>query len=69
MMSRWQYYALVFMFIGSAQSGLLVIANAAPILGKTAGKLEFFCSECLDNRRVRRGCECSRASRHRQLFR
>jgi MFS transporter, OFA family, oxalate/formate antiporter len=42
MMSRWQYYALTFMFIGSAQSGLLVIANAAPILGKTAGKLEFF---------------------------
>ncbi|MBI5250352.1 MAG: OFA family MFS transporter [Desulfomonile tiedjei] len=42
MMSRWQYYALVFLFIGSAQSGLLVIANAAPILGKTAGKLEFF---------------------------
>lgn len=42
MMSRWQYYALVLMFIGSAQSGLLVIANAAPILGKTAGKLEFF---------------------------
>ncbi len=42
MMARWQYYALVFLFIGSAQSGLLVIANAAPILGKTAGKLEFF---------------------------
>jgi MFS transporter, OFA family, oxalate/formate antiporter len=42
MMARWQYYALVFMFIGSAQSGLLVIGNAAPILGKTAGKLEFF---------------------------
>jgi OFA family oxalate/formate antiporter-like MFS transporter len=42
MMGKWQYYALVFMFIGSAQSGLLVIANAAPILGKTAGKLEFF---------------------------
>lgn len=42
MMSRWQYYALVFMFIGSAQSGLLIIANAAPILGKTAGKLQFF---------------------------
>jgi OFA family oxalate/formate antiporter-like MFS transporter len=42
MMSRWQYYALTFMFIGSAQSGLLVIANAAPILGKTAGQLEFF---------------------------
>ncbi len=42
MMSRWQYYALVFMFLGSAQSGLLVIANAAPILAKTAGKVEFF---------------------------
>jgi OFA family oxalate/formate antiporter-like MFS transporter len=42
MMARWQYYALVFLFLGSAQSGLLVIANAAPILGKTAGKLEFF---------------------------
>lgn len=42
MLSRWQYYALVLMFIGSAQSGLLVIANAAPILAKTAGKLEFF---------------------------
>jgi MFS transporter, OFA family, oxalate/formate antiporter len=42
MMARWQYYALVLLFIGSAQSGLLVIANAAPILGKTAGKLEFF---------------------------
>lgn len=42
MLSRWQYYALVLMFIGSAQSGLLVIANAAPILAKTAGKLDFF---------------------------
>jgi len=42
MMSNWQYYALLLMFIGSAQSGLLVIANAAPILAKTAGKLEFF---------------------------
>jgi nitrate/nitrite transporter NarK len=38
----WQYYALVLMFIGTAQSGLLVIANAAPILTKTAGTLEFF---------------------------
>ncbi len=42
MLGKWQYYALVLMFIGSAQSGLLVIANAAPILAKTAGKLEFF---------------------------
>jgi OFA family oxalate/formate antiporter-like MFS transporter len=42
MMASWQFYALVLMYIGSAQSGLLVIANAAPILAKTAGKLEFF---------------------------
>jgi MFS transporter, OFA family, oxalate/formate antiporter len=42
MMARWQYYALVLLFVGSAQSGLLVIANAAPILSKTAGQFEFF---------------------------
>jgi MFS family permease len=42
MTKTWQFYALVLMFIGSAQSGLLVIANAAPMLSKTAGKLEFF---------------------------
>ena len=41
-LGTWQAYALILMFIGSAQSGLLVIANAAPILAKTAGKLEFF---------------------------
>lgn len=42
MLRTWQFYALVFLFIGSAQSGLLVIANAAPILNKTAGKFAFF---------------------------
>jgi len=42
MLSKWQYYALVGLFIGSSQSGQLVIANAAPLLAKTAGKLEFF---------------------------
>src|SRR5262249_30130619 len=39
MLRSWQFYALVFLFIGSAQSGLLVIANAAPLLaslGKSA---------------------------------
>jgi OFA family oxalate/formate antiporter-like MFS transporter len=36
MLRTWQFYALVFLFIGSAQSGLLVIANATPILNKTA---------------------------------
>jgi len=41
-LGTWQAYALILMFIGSAQSGLLVIANAAPLLGKTAGKIQFF---------------------------
>ncbi len=42
MLRTWQFYALVFLFIGSAQSGLLVIANAAPMLTETAGALAFF---------------------------
>jgi OFA family oxalate/formate antiporter-like MFS transporter len=42
MLGTWQFYALVFLFIGSAQSGLLVIANAAPMLNKTAAAIPFF---------------------------
>lgn len=42
MLRTWQFYALVFLFVGSAQSGLLVIANAAPMLNQTAGSLAFF---------------------------
>lgn len=38
----WQFYAMVFLFVGSAQAGLLVIANATPILNKTATGIEFF---------------------------
>ena len=44
MLRTWQFYALLFIFFGSAQSGLLVIANAAPILKKTAGAIPFFVS-------------------------
>jgi MFS transporter, OFA family, oxalate/formate antiporter len=36
-----QFYALVFCFLGSAQSGLLVIANAAPMLNRTASGVAF----------------------------
>jgi OFA family oxalate/formate antiporter-like MFS transporter len=39
MVKTWQFYALVFLFVGSAQSGLLVIANAAPMLNATAAAL------------------------------
>lgn len=42
MLRTWQFYALVFLFFGSAQSGLLVIANAAPMLNRTAGAVPFF---------------------------
>lgn len=41
MLRTWQFYGLVFLFIGSAQSGLLVIANATPMLKQTATP-EFF---------------------------
>ncbi|MFO0842396.1 MAG: MFS transporter [Gemmataceae bacterium] len=42
MLATWQFYVLVFLFIGSAQSGLLVIANATPILNQTAKAIAFF---------------------------
>ena len=42
MMKTWQFFALVFMFIGTTQSGLLVIANAAGLLGTTAKAIPFF---------------------------
>jgi OFA family oxalate/formate antiporter-like MFS transporter len=42
MIRTWQFYALVFVFIGSAQSGLLVIANATKLLDATAGAGTFF---------------------------
>ncbi|MBY0231815.1 MAG: MFS transporter [Gemmataceae bacterium] len=42
MLGTWQFYALVFLFIASAQSGLLVIANAAPILNETGKEIAFF---------------------------
>lgn len=42
MLRTWQFYALVFLFVGSAQSGLLVIANATPILNDTASTVPFF---------------------------
>jgi len=35
MLGTWQYFALVFLFVGSAQAGLLVIANAALLLKET----------------------------------
>jgi OFA family oxalate/formate antiporter-like MFS transporter len=39
MVRTWQFYVLVLLFVGSAQSGLLVIANAAPILNQTARQI------------------------------
>ncbi len=42
MMKTWQFYALVVLFIGSTQSGLMVIANAAGILNSAAAGIPFF---------------------------
>ena len=41
MLGTWQYYALVLLFVGSAQSGLLVIADATPILKAAAKDVPF----------------------------
>src|SRR5205085_3632945 len=45
MLRTWQFYALVFLFFGSAQSGLLVIANAAPMLNRTAEAVAFLAAD------------------------
>jgi OFA family oxalate/formate antiporter-like MFS transporter len=42
MLATWQFYALVLLFVGSAQSGLLVIASAKSLLADAAGKTGFF---------------------------
>ncbi len=44
MAKTWQFYALVVLFIGSTQSGLMIIANAAKILSETAKGVPFFAS-------------------------
>lgn len=41
-LKNWQFYALVVLFIGSTQSGLLIIANATGILNSTAKSIPFF---------------------------
>jgi OFA family oxalate/formate antiporter-like MFS transporter len=42
MLRTWQFGALVLLFVGSAQSGLLVIANAKSFLTAAAGDSRFF---------------------------
>ena len=49
------------MFIGSTQSGLLIIANAAGILNTAASGIPFFCHQCVDSCFLRRFCKCLRA--------
>ena len=44
-LKTWQFYALVLMFIGTTQSGLLIIGNAFGILATTAKKSYPFFSE------------------------
>jgi MFS transporter, OFA family, oxalate/formate antiporter len=40
-LKTWQIYALIFLFMGTTQSGLLIIANAATILKKAAAGSPF----------------------------
>jgi OFA family oxalate/formate antiporter-like MFS transporter len=40
-LKTWQVWALVLLFMGTTQSGLLIITFAAPILGKTAKGIDF----------------------------
>lgn len=42
MLRTWQFYAMLLLYIGSAQAGLLVIANAVPMLNTTAKSIPFF---------------------------
>lgn len=42
MLRTWQFFALVLLFVGSAQSGLLVIANAKALLSAAASDSAFF---------------------------
>jgi len=42
MLKSWQFYALVLMFIGSTQSGFLIISNATGLLKTTAMAIPFF---------------------------
>lgn len=42
MMRTWQFYALVFMFILTTQSGLLIISSAKGLMMKTAKDMPFF---------------------------
>ena len=49
-----QFYALILMFIGTTQSGLLIIGNAAGLLATTAKAIPFFARQCLDPGLLRR---------------
>jgi OFA family oxalate/formate antiporter-like MFS transporter len=42
MLKSWQFYALVLLFIGSTQSGFLIISNATGLLKTTAFAIPFF---------------------------
>jgi MFS transporter, OFA family, oxalate/formate antiporter len=42
MMKTWQFFALVLMFVGTTQSGLMIISIAAPLLAGAAKGVQFF---------------------------
>ncbi|HBZ55861.1 MAG TPA: MFS transporter [Syntrophobacteraceae bacterium] len=42
MMKTWQFFALVLMFVGTTQSGLMIISIATPLLAGAAKGVQFF---------------------------
>ncbi len=68
MMKTWQFYALVLMFIGTTQSGLLIIANAAGCW-RPQPRLSLLCGKCLDLGLLRRSGERRGPGGHRHVFR
>ncbi len=68
-MKTWQFYGLVFLFICSAQSGLLVIGNATPDLEPDRADDRFSGRERLDLVFLWWLRQCHRPSRHWGLLR
>ena len=69
MMKTWQFFALVFMFIVTTQSGLMIIANAAKILAEAAKGVPFLVANAWILVLLRRRGQRPGPGGHRYVFR
>ena len=69
MMKTWQFFALVFMFIVTTQSGLMIIANAAKILAEAAKAVPFLVANAWILSSYRRRGQRYGPGGHRYVFR